>query len=597
MVQADEKGIGRWLSEVGVRPVHGVEERRRWDALLAKHHYLPFRGLFGKSLRHVAVRGEAWLALLGWQAGAFKVGVRDAWIGWSREQQFSRLHLIANNSRFAVLDAGRVPNLASRALGLSLRRLSQDMRDAHGHPVLLAETFVDPSRFAGTCYRASNWVSLGRTRGFSREPGGPARWRAHGQPKEVLVYGMGKDARAALCWEELPEDWRAGAGAAMPAVPELRSLHAFLEDMADFRKARGRRYGLACYATLMIAARLAGYRGVSAFGEFAARLNQEQLAAAGAFFSPSRRRYTAPAPSTFHYVLSSLAPDALDRALGAWTRQRSDGATPVALDGKDVHGASKHTGGERRMMVAAVEHGTGLVLGQVQVGDKTNEIPAVRELTRGLDLGGRVVTLDALHAQHETARALVEDCGADYVVTAVKDNQPTMLDDLRTLDWRAARCADGGWEKAHGRLERRRCAVLDLGGPQWDGYGDLHGRRQAFRIERERHLVKQGTGSREITYGLTSLGAAQAGPEEIAALVRCHWHIENRLHYVRDFTYDEDRCRAHVGNLPRNLACLTNAAISIVRHEGRFEYLPPANRHYAARPQEALDAVLTSPSA
>ena len=172
MDRPDMESAGRWLRDVEVRPVRGVEERRRWDALMARHHYLPFHGLFGKSLRHVAVRGETWLALLGWQAGAFKVGVRDAWIGWSREQQFSRLHLIANNSRFAVLEEGRVPNLASRALGLSLRRLARDMRDAHGHPALLAETFVDPSRFAGTCYRASNWRSLGRTRGYSREPGG-----------------------------------------------------------------------------------------------------------------------------------------------------------------------------------------------------------------------------------------------------------------------------------------------------------------------------------------------------------------------------------------------------------------------------------------
>ena len=595
MEQADTEFAGRWLREVEVRPVRGVGERRRWDALVAQHHYLPFRGLFGKSLRHVAVRGETWLALLGWQAGAFKVGVRDAWIGWTREQQFSRLHLVANNARFAVLDEGRVANLASRALGLSLRRLSRDMRDAHGHPVLVAETFVDPSRFAGTCYRASNWVSLGRTRGFSRAPGGTARWREHGRAKEVYVYEMGNDAAAALRRTELPEDWRTGSGALPPPAPELRSLHAFLEDMADFRKARGRRYGLACYATIMIAARLAGYRGVSAFAEFAGRMDQEQLAAVGAFFSPSRGRRTAPAASTFHYILSSLAPDTLDRALGAWTRQRSDGAAPVALDGKDVRGASKQTDGERRMMVAAVEHGTGLVLGQVQVGDKTNEIPAVRELTRALGLEGRVVTLDAMHAQHETARALVEDCAADYVVTAVKENQPTMFDDLRAIDWSGARRFDGGWEKAHGRLERRSCEVLDIGGPQWDGYGALHGRRQALRIERERHLVKQGKGCRETTYGLTSLGAEQAGPKEIAALVRHHWHIENRLHYVRDFTYDEDRCRAHVGNLPRNLACLTNAAISIVRYEGRFEYLPPANRHYAARPQEALDAVLAPP--
>ena len=586
---------GRWLRGVAVRPVRGVEERRRWDALMREHHYLPYRGLFGRSLRQVAVRGEIWLALLGWQAGAFKVGVRDAWIGWTREQQFSRLHLVANNARFAVLEEGRVPNLASRALGLGLRRLSRDMRAAHGHPVLLAETFVDPSRFAGTCYRASNWVPLGRTRGFSREPGGPARWREHGRPKEVFVYETETGAAAALRRDELPGDWRAEGWGAPPEAPELSSLHAFLEDMPDFRKARGRRYGLACYATIMIAARLAGYRGVTAFAEFAARMDQEQLAAAGAFFSPSRGRRTAPAASTFHYILSSLPPDALDRALGAWTRQRSDGTAAVALDGKDVRGASKQIDGERRMMVAAVEHGTGLVLGQVQVGDKTNEIPAVRELTRALDLRGRVVTLDALHAQQETARALV-DRGADYVVTAVKDNQETMLDDLRAIDWRGARRADGGWEKAHGRLERRRCAVLDLGGPEWDGYGGLHGRRQAFRIERERHLVKQDAGSRETAYGLTSLGPGQAGPEEVAALVRRHWHIENRLHYVRDFTYDEDRCRARVGSPPRNLACLTNAAISIVRHEGRFEHLPPANRHYAARPQEALDAVLDPPS-
>ena len=74
--------------------------------------------------------------------------------------------------------------------------------------------------------------------------------------------------------------------------------------------------------------------------------------------------------------------------------------------------------------------------------------------------------------------------------------------------------------------------------------------------------------------------------------VRNYWHIENRLHYVRDFTYDEDRCRAYVRHLPHNLACLTNAAIAIVRCKGRFRYLPEANRHYAARAQDALDTIM-----
>ena len=165
---------------------------------VAEHHYLPFHGVIGKGLRHVAVHGETWLALIGWQPGAFKLAARDRWIGWPAEQQFRRLHLIANNSRFVILTPGRVHNLASRVLGLSLRRLSQDIQAVHGYPVFLAETFVDVSRFVGTCYRASNWRSLGLTRGFAREPGGSARWRHHGQPKEIFVFELTDAAAEAL---------------------------------------------------------------------------------------------------------------------------------------------------------------------------------------------------------------------------------------------------------------------------------------------------------------------------------------------------------------------------------------------------------------
>ena len=132
----------------------------------------------------------------------------------------------------------------------------------------------------------------------------------------------------------------------------------------------------------------------------------------------------------------------------------------------------------------------------------------------------------------------------DYVITAVKDNQRTIHDDLKAIQWDHARWSDVESGKGHGRLAQRRCAVFDI-----------------------------------------------TAPDELMTLVRNHWHIENRLHYVRDFTYDEDRCRARADRLPRNLACLSNAAI--VRLMGEFRYLPQANRHYATRPQDALDAVLT----
>ena len=108
-----------------------------------QHHYLGFRGMFGASLRHVAETPDGrWLALIGWCAGTFKVGARDRWIGWAPEQQFRRLRLIANNTRFLILSQARVANLASCALSLSLRRLSDDMQSRYGFT-------VQPSGVAG----------------------------------------------------------------------------------------------------------------------------------------------------------------------------------------------------------------------------------------------------------------------------------------------------------------------------------------------------------------------------------------------------------------------------------------------------------------
>ena len=158
------------------------------------HHYLGFRCLFGGGVRHVAESADGrWLALPGWQCGAFKVKARDAWIGWVPERQFRRLRLVANNTRFLILPGERVPNLASRAL--SLRCLSPDMEAALGHPVLLAETFVDPSRLEGTCHRASNWIELGETRGYAKSHGG---WVAHGRPKRVFAKPLAPGALEAL---------------------------------------------------------------------------------------------------------------------------------------------------------------------------------------------------------------------------------------------------------------------------------------------------------------------------------------------------------------------------------------------------------------
>ncbi len=285
------------LRAAAVRPTRGAREHRLQYRLIEEHHCLRFHGIIGKGLRHVALHGETWIAPAGRQPGAFKLAARDRWIGWSAERQFRRLHLIANNSRFVILRPRGVPNPASRVLGLSLRRLSADIEAAHGYPVFLAETFAAVSRFAGTCCRASNQRSPVLTRGFGREPGGPARFRHHGRTEEIFMYELPDGAAEALSRDAIPDSWKAeqhdSAGPMAASGP--RSLFACSCEVPECRKPRGKCYPLRTVLAIAVAARLAGYRGVTAFAQFAALLTQEQLAVAASFFSPSRKRYTAPA--------------------------------------------------------------------------------------------------------------------------------------------------------------------------------------------------------------------------------------------------------------------------------------------------------------
>ena len=577
---------GLALSEVSVRPAVGGAERAEWDRLMERHHYLGFRCLFGGGVRHVAETADGrWLALAGWQPGAFKVKARDAWIGWAPEQQFRRLRLVANNTRFLILPGAGARNLASRVLSLSLRRLSSDMEAALGHPALVAETFVDPSRFEGTCYRASNWVELGETRGYARSHG---EWVAHGRPKRVFVRPLSRGAREALRGLDEPAPLPSQSPSGPPSDARLRSLCDFLRQVPEHRRRRGLRHSLATVLAVSAAAKLAGARGPTAIAEFAARLTQRQLAAVRAFRSPTTGRFTPPSKSCVHRVLSELDPDALDDAARRFAAAGRPAGGALAVDGKSA--PLNRPGGPDpdRMFVAAVEHGSGVVRGQVASDGAGGEIEGARRLLRGIGVAGRVVTLDALHSCPNTARLIV-DGGGDYVVP-VKNNRPTLLDDLRILDWDGAasrRAAD----KGHGRLEERVCSVVPLDGVP-DEVAALPGRRQAFRVVRRRTVLKSGRTSEETVHGLTSLPPRRAGASDILALNRGHWEIENRVHYVRDFSFDEDRSRVRAGRLPRNLACLSNAAISIVRMRGRFRHQPQAHRHYAARQADALREVL-----
>ncbi len=170
-----------------------------WDYLVHHYHYLGLPKLVGEHLRYlVTINGQV-VACLSWASAAWKVKARDQFIGWDETTKRRNLHLIANNTRFLIPDWVRVKHLASRVLALNLRRLSADWQRIYAHPIYLAETFVDISRFEGTCYRAANWLCVGQTKGSAKK--GNA-YRYHGQPKALYLYPLHRHFRRYLLDEQ-----------------------------------------------------------------------------------------------------------------------------------------------------------------------------------------------------------------------------------------------------------------------------------------------------------------------------------------------------------------------------------------------------------
>jgi predicted transposase YbfD/YdcC len=404
-----------------------TEERARWQQLLAQHHYLPGARMVGEALWYVATAGGEWVALLAWAAAALKCRPRDTWIGWTPPLQWRRLRFIVNNVRFCLLPPAR-PNLASQVLARNLRRLSGDWERAYGHPVLLAETFVDPTRFRGTCYRAAGWQCLGTTRGFAKQN---TRYVAHGTPKTVWVRPVRPGAAAALT-APFPPPCAGPQEDALILDPNRLPLEGagglmdLLRQVPDPRRRRGVRPPLRTVVALAVCAAVAGARSFTAIAEWARGLSAEALRRLGA------TRRTPPSEPTIRRVLQQIDADALDAQLGPWLlRVAGRPGAALSVDGKTVRGG--HARGQAAPhLLSAILHQEAVVVAQAAVPVTTNEIPMLPALLQPLPLAGTIVTADALHTQAETARFLVEDKQAAYVFT-VKDNQPTLRDDIATL--------------------------------------------------------------------------------------------------------------------------------------------------------------------
>jgi hypothetical protein len=166
-----------------------------FNSLLAQHHYLGYTQPVGEHLKYLVWAGERLLACLAWSSAPRHLGPRDRFIGWSAEARRRNLPLIATNLRFLVLPWVQVPHLASHILGRMARQLPSDWERSYGHPLYFLETFVDADRFRGTCYRAANWIALGRTTGRGKDD---QTHRPNRSLKEVWGYPLHRRFRRRL---------------------------------------------------------------------------------------------------------------------------------------------------------------------------------------------------------------------------------------------------------------------------------------------------------------------------------------------------------------------------------------------------------------
>jgi len=371
---------------------------------------------------------------------------------------------------------------------------------------------------------------------------------------------------------------------------EVNSLYEAFGQLSDRRKARGKRYEL---ALLSVLAKLAGEDEPEGMAEWV-KLRGEVLREALGI-----KRAAMPHAVTYRRVLGEAVDIVeFEQVMNAFWKRLGAESAQVAIDGKSLRGTIEpgQTRGVYLLAVYAPE--SGLVLNEVNIEHKANEISAAPVVLSGIDLKGKVVTGDALFTQRDLSASIVE-AGGDYV-WLVKDNQPGLRADIERLfgperplpataplktDFQSATTTT----KAHGRLETRTLTTSALlnSTTDWPYLG------QVFQLVREVRSFATGKTTREVLYGLTSFSPSRAAPHNLLTFRRQHWSIENRLHYCRDVIFHEDACRLSGGHAAQAIAILNNLTLGLLRLHG-FSAIAAARRLFNAFPTHALPFILSA---
>ena len=409
-------------------------EFEKYEQLLDQLHYLGSSPVsLTKRLRYVVVNeNDEWCALLDFGNAALKNTSLDNYLGWKEVEKSNRLKYVLNNTRFLVLPwmKSRYKNLASQALALTTKRLSGDWQYYHGHHILFLETFVESSR-PGTCYKAANWLEVGETKGYGKRGGS---YVYHGNKKKVFVFALHKKAKEIL----------SSTGFAHPILSSdkrkpmldintinLDDLESIFIDIPDHRPKpeHGNIFPASKILLVAACAFLSGYTSYNAIGDYVKYLSVEAVAKFR-FKKDLRKR---PEESCIRKFMNQLDANLFQERIYEWLKKSgyAKKIKHIAIDGKAMCACIGEDSGRAIINVTAVDAQNGITLATKQVDQKSNEIPAVQEMLDTLPIKNTIVSLDAMHAQKETAKKILEK-GGEYILT-VKDNQQTLLQDIIRL--------------------------------------------------------------------------------------------------------------------------------------------------------------------
>jgi len=342
------------LQKLRVTPI-GQHEEPKYQHLMASHHYLGAIPKIGESLWYVGCYEDKWVALISFSAAALKCTARDRWIGWSYRHQTGRLKLVANNSRFLILPGVHDTNLGSRLLSLCLKRLSVDWIKKYNHPVLLVETFVDPKRFHGGVYRASNWHLVGYTRGFRRSTGGYSAQTEH--KKMIFLKPLHPRALTHLSQHKLSHHYNLGEVKMKITAAQMRSLPDFFRAIEDPRRTQGLRHRLPSVLAIAAGAVLCGMRSYESISDWADSLTQKAREHFDCRYH--KGRFEVPSLSLIRDVLVRVDPAELNASFKRWNDAYAQDDSSLAIDGKVMCNAIDKSGRQTQIM-SAIGHETGI---------------------------------------------------------------------------------------------------------------------------------------------------------------------------------------------------------------------------------------------